>query len=170
MVKARDITTTDRLMTRDAGFQPVMFIHRRVCGAESGDRPVLFDAGAIGNPRPFRVSQMHLIHTSHLDQAPEGLEDMIVPARDLVGRPGIQLEAVTEPVVYYHFLLPENHLVSGDGIWSASWNPSQDAVRNDPDLRQKLADCFGPQIQSYGNSLQKFVRPLARVTTAAALA
>ncbi len=170
LVKAKNIQVGDRLMTKDGGFQPIIFVHRQMCSAQGHNRPVHFAKGSIGNSQETRVSQLHLVHTASARKIFKDLNNHLVPAVDLLGFPGVTLDEDTGVVLYFHFLLPENHLICADGVWSASWNPSRDCFSKDKGLRQKLEAALGHPIEFQQDAFQHPARPYIRRQQEAAVA
>lgn len=119
----------DRLLTRDAGFQPLLWVGRfEIDPADAGHAqdttPVEIAAGALGIGQPaskLRVSPQHrvLLQDPHL-QLCFGHEAMFCPAAFLCGWPGIERADAMGPVVYYHLLLPRHAAVLSDGQWTES--------------------------------------------------
>lgn len=105
----------DRVMTIDAGAQAVAWIgRRRTPGIKSG-APVLIAEGVLGNARPLRLSQNHRVLLAGPQVAREaGAPEVLVPAKALLGRPGVAL-APTRTIDYVHILLERHELVRAEG-------------------------------------------------------
>ncbi|KDB05256.1 hypothetical protein U879_02425 [Defluviimonas sp. 20V17] len=119
----------DRLLTRDRGFQPLLWVGRFELGqtgealpAES--RPVEIEAGALGAGQPatkLRVSPQHRLLLQHPQmQLCFGHEAMFCAADFLTGRPGVSRPHRRGPAIYYHLLLPHHAAVLSDGQWTES--------------------------------------------------
>lgn len=119
----------DRVLTRDRGFQPLLWVGRfepaaAMEAAKPGDRPVTIAPGALGIGLPaaeLRVSPLHrlLIQDRQL-QLCFGHDAMLCAARFLIGWPGIRQDPDAPPPVYYHLLLPRHEVVMADGTWAES--------------------------------------------------
>lgn len=104
------------LRTVDAGFQPLCIIlHRKVTfgtpGAEA-QRPIRFAADSLapGKPaQPLAVSPQHRMLIT-LDGA-----ETLVPARDLLKRPGVRVMRGVQQVAYYNLVLSAHHIVNANG-------------------------------------------------------
>lgn len=124
----------DRLLTRDRGFQPLLWFGRfdpaAALAAEPDPAllsrfvPVTIAPGALGPGLPsttLRVSPQHrlLIHDTQL-QLCFGHEAMFCAAGFLTGWPGITRKTGRGPLAYYHLLLPRHEAVLADGLWTES--------------------------------------------------
>lgn len=106
----------DRVRTMDHGFQPIRWIGSRKIGTAELERnpkirPVRITAGALGNGLPVRdlvVSRQHrvLVQSPEIDTA-----EALVPAKDLVALPGVEILDHLEHGVEYFHVLCENHEV-----------------------------------------------------------
>ncbi|GAB4283645.1 MAG: Hint domain-containing protein [Roseovarius sp.] len=125
----------DLLLTRDRGFQPLLWCGIRqaedIGGAAAG--AVLIRAGALGAGRPERdmiVSPGHrlLIRNPEslgdgipagdlLDECPE--PEVLIEARMLAGRPGISRIA-PQRLRLVHLLMERHEIVLANGCWSES--------------------------------------------------
>ena len=121
----------DRVRTRDDGLQSVRWIGRRDLSeadltADETLRPVRIAKGALGRGLPERdmcVSPQHRVLVSDpMTALYFGLDEALVAARHLVGRPGITREA-RGPVSYLHILFDRHQLVLSDGAWTESFQP-----------------------------------------------
>ncbi|MEI4470255.1 Hint domain-containing protein [Frigidibacter sp. MR17.24] len=119
----------DRLQTRDAGMQPILWAGRREFGWQATAllpelRPVHIAAGALGPALPgvdgwsgrMAVSGNHLVLTG----GPGG--ESLTPARSLTDHPGVA-RAEAGRLAYVHLLLDGHHLVAAGGHWSESLGP-----------------------------------------------
>ncbi|SPH17865.1 hypothetical protein DEA8626_01392 [Defluviimonas aquaemixtae] len=121
-VPADTVRPGDRLITRDNGAQKVLWCGRvcygwRALGLNPLLRPVRFASGSLGNGLPERDLTVSPNHRMLLRQ--ENAE-MLVPAADLVGRPGIGRITPRE-VTYLQIFLPRHEAVLSDGVWSESF-------------------------------------------------
>lgn len=130
-VAVEDLVPGDRVLTRDQGFQEIVWTGAREISAEElRNRPALrgvrIAAGALGPGCPARdmvVSPQHRILVA--DPRADLLfheSEVLVPAIHMVGRPGIT-RAGDEGVTYVHFMCREHQVVMVDGCWSESYQP-----------------------------------------------
>ncbi|MEM1302280.1 MAG: Hint domain-containing protein [Pseudomonadota bacterium] len=113
----------DLILTMDHGPQPVRWIGRRKAWGVGNFAPVEIAPGVMGNDVPLRVSQQHKI----LMRSPKAAlmadsSEVLVPAKSLVGQPGITLD-IGRRVEYFHLLLDKHEILCADGIWSESLHP-----------------------------------------------
>lgn len=122
----------DRVLTRDSGFQEVLWIgRRRMSGARlftaPGARPVRIRAGALGENRPATdlvVSPGHrvLIGGPAVRALwPEG--EVLVRAADLVGLPGIGVDPLLRETTYVHLLLSRHEIVRSANLDTETLHP-----------------------------------------------
>nr|MDA3889627.1 Hint domain-containing protein [Allgaiera sp.] len=114
----------DSLLTRDRGFQSLLWVGRfelgqagKVLPPES--RPVEIEAGALGGGQPSAnlcVSPQHRLLLQHAQlQLCFGHEAMFCAADFLTGWPGVNRPERRGPLIYYHLLLAHHAAVLSDG-------------------------------------------------------
>ncbi len=155
-VPVENLRIGDQVITCDNGFQPVRWVGQRKLSkwelaANPSFLPVVIPAGALGKDKPnidMMVSPQHkmLVQSGTLvtmfDQ-----DEVLVPAKHLVGQNGIQFVDV-KTVTYVHILFDTHQLILADGTWSESFQPgamSLEAV--DADQRKELYALF-PELQN----------------------
>lgn len=132
-IAIEDVRAGDRLLTRDSGMQPVVWVGRRVLSADAlashpALAPIRIARGSLGDDLPCRdmmVSPQHrfLVRGPGLTMefsAPE----MLVPATGLKTRAGVRQTAPTTSVTYVHLLFERHEVVLSDGIWTESFQPA----------------------------------------------
>ncbi|MBS8226383.1 Hint domain-containing protein [Vannielia litorea] len=116
MVPVERLRAGQRVLTHDNGAQPVMWIGQSLVPGRADAAPVRFDAGAFGNPAPLVLSQQHrVLMADPLAELHFGAPEVFVPARALVGVPGIDLVNVHE-IGYAHFMLPQHEVIEAEGL------------------------------------------------------
>ncbi|MCC7321122.1 MAG: Hint domain-containing protein [Rubellimicrobium sp.] len=121
----------DMVMTRDHGPQPIRWIGRRAVGlAEQMVEPrlcaVLIRKDALGPgipARDLRVTRQHRLLVA--DARGRGV---LVAARLLVGRPGIDIAAPDRPLRYHHLLFDRHEIVTAQGCATESLYLGQQAL------------------------------------------
>ncbi len=125
-VPVEDIRRGDRLLTRDNGFQPVLWTGRRCLSASDlGNapelRPVLVRKGALGNARRLWVSPQHaflrddrLIRACHM--------------AEVLGPQVARADRDVRAVEYVHLLTPRHELILAEGAWSETLYPGPMAL------------------------------------------
>lgn len=129
--RVEELEVGDRVITRDNGIQEIRWVGRRsLSGAELARaahlQPVLIRRGALGHGLPERdmlVSPQHRVLVAS-DMTALYFEDreVLVAAKHLVGRPGIEAAAPQE-VTYIHFMFDQHEVVLSDGAWTESFQP-----------------------------------------------
>lgn len=113
----------DRILTRDAGLQPLLWVgHRRLGSDELATRPELrpyrIAAGSLGIDRPkadLVLSPQHrVLIRSKIASRMFGKAEVLSPVKQLSACPGITQMRVTD-VAYYHLLLPDHHIIWANG-------------------------------------------------------
>jgi len=132
-----DLRPGDRALTRDNGFQPVIWTGQRVCkslsdAANTLATPVLIRAEALAPGLPERdmlVSPGHRFLTTdpaHLSDT--GATEALIEARTLLGAPGIE-PAPCESVTYIHILFERHEIILSENAWSESLQLTQANAR-----------------------------------------
>lgn len=116
----------DMLLTRDRGFQPVVWrgMRRAVLAEAPQDAaPVLIRAGALGQGQPERdmiVSPGHRVLSTDPDLLRSiGEPEALVEARALTGCPGIE-RPVFGAVGYVHLLMEKHEVILAENTWTES--------------------------------------------------
>ena len=137
-VAVEDLVAGDRVLTRDNGYQPLVWTGRRdldagLVAAHPGLAPVRIAAGALGAGLPARdllVSPRHRMLVSGPRAALMfGEREVLVAAADLVGRPGITREAPGGGVSYVHVMCRSHEILRAEGSWSESFQPAALVLR-----------------------------------------
>jgi Ca2+-binding RTX toxin-like protein len=151
LIAVEDLRVGDRVLTRDAGFQPIVWTGRQVLSevallVEPRFRPVRISAGALGHGVPARdmvVSPQHrVLFSGPRADVLFGESEVLVPAQHLVGRPGIAVDK-RGPVTYIHFMCASHQIVMVDGCWSESFQPGDQSLAGlADDARAELLSLF----------------------------
>ncbi|MFN3525004.1 MAG: Hint domain-containing protein [Paracoccus sp. (in: a-proteobacteria)] len=141
----------DMILTRDHGYQPLLWSGHRILDARALDlmpqnRPIRIAPGALGPGQPARaltVSPQHrILLRSRIAQRMFGMSEVLVPARRLIGLPGIEVLHRTDSVTYWHLLFARHQILLSENAWSESLLPGPQALR-----------AFGPQARAQIASL-----------------
>lgn len=142
-VPVESIIPGDKVLTRDKGYQPVRWVGTRVVTVAEMQGslrlvPVCIKAGALGENAPegdTYVSPEHrMLIAGQKAELMFGEREVLVAARDMVGRPGV--EQVVKDVCYVHIMFNEHQIVFADGAWSESFQPGH-YVLGDMDETQR---------------------------------
>lgn len=132
-VAVEDLRAGDRVLTRDRGFRPLVWVGRRDLTladlvVQPRLRPVRIAAGALGGGLPCRdmlVSPQHrMLVEGWQAEMLFGEAEVLVAATHLRGLPGVT-EAITPGVSYIHVMFDRHEIVCADGAWSESFQPAQ---------------------------------------------
>lgn len=127
------IAVGDRVMTQDHGFEVVRWIGRSTCRAEGALVPVLIRRGALGHDMPcrdLRVSPQHrMLLRSRIAERMTGQREVLVPARKLLGLPGIVLDHDLRTVTYLHLMFDHHEIVFAEGAPAESLLPGPMALQ-----------------------------------------
>jgi hypothetical protein len=92
-------------------------------------------AGALGAgvpERPVQVSPQHRVLFGGADcELYFGTDEVLVPAIQMVGRPGIGQRL--QPVTYVHVMFDRHQIVRTHGMWSESFQPGDRVLDGMPD-------------------------------------
>ena len=130
-VAVEDLRPGDRVLTRDHGFQDIVWAGAREIdagglAANPALRGVRIAAGALGPGCPARdmtVSPQHrLLFAGPRAELLFHETEVLVPAIHMIGQPGIT-RAEGPGVTYIHFMCREHQIVMVDGCWSESYQP-----------------------------------------------
>lgn len=137
----------DRVVTKDAGAQPILWAgSRNVSGARlyamPDLRPVRIREGALDGNRPngdLIVSPDHrMVVSGAAADSLWGESEVLVAARDLVDGTAIARDLAAKSVTYHHLMLEQHHVLIANGVETESFHPgaaSLDAIEEDQRLR-----------------------------------
>ena len=165
-IAIEDLRIGDLVRTQDRGLQPVLWVGRTQVKATVAARdphiwPVHIAAGALGAGMPaqdLRVSQQHrMLVRSRIAERMFGVDEVFVPAKHLVGLPGITCGPVSEGFAYYHLLLADHAVIEANGVPSESlFTGAMALLALGPEVVQAVADCLRKAHRAVDNM------PLAR--------
>ena len=154
-VAVEDLRPGDMVLTRDNGFLPLAWCgQRRVTEAEMAAiedmAPVLIAEGALGNGLPeraMRVSPQHrMLVTGPRAELMFGEREVLVPAVNMVGLPGITRDTAT--VTYVHIMFDSHQIVRADGAWSESFQPADRAMGGLDAAQRAEVELLFPQLST----------------------
>jgi hypothetical protein len=138
-VPAGKLAVGDRVLTADRGPQPIRWIGRRGLGAAElaarpNLRPIRICAGALGEGLPRRamlVSPQHrMLIAAEAAERAFGAAEVLVPAKALLGLPGVAVAEDLDGIRYVHFLCDRHEVVFAEGAPSESLLPGPQALRS----------------------------------------
>ncbi len=166
--RVEELSEGDRVDTKDAGAQEIMWIgRRRMSGARMHAmpdlRPVRFRAGSLGrgnDAADLVVSPRHrVLIEGPVAEALFGTSEVLVAAQDLVDGRGVVRDHALPEVTYIHLMLPNHHIVRANGVESESFHPASTDLRTiEPDELARLAGMI-PSLRndprSYGDAVRR---------------
>ncbi len=142
----------DLIWTADQGYQPIRWIGVSTLSARDLNhreklRPIRIPKGALGALIPefdLTVSPQHRIFLqSKFAQPFCQTEEVLVPAKDLIGTNGIHRVQDGMPVTYYHIMFSDHQIIMSNGCLSESFFTGPEAIRAlTPAARRELYDIF----------------------------
>lgn len=120
-VAIEQLNRGDRINTRDCGPQPIRWIFRREIGlaellSDPRLRPVV-----LPGPKRLMVSRHHrVVVAGKIARRMFGEDEVLVPAKDLVGACGVELDSNIAGFCYYHILLDSHNVINADGFAAES--------------------------------------------------
>lgn len=114
----------DLVKTRDNGLKPIRWIGAATCAVEGNLTPVRIPAGSLGRGLPARdllVSPQHrMLFRSRVALRMFGRDEVLVPARKLLGLAGIAEAEDVREITYLHMLFDGHEVVFAEGAPSES--------------------------------------------------
>lgn len=120
------IAPGDLVVTRDSGAQPVLWVRtapEALDGLPRDRRPVIIRADALGPGRPTRdimVSPQHRVLVGEAGQCTWVGAPALVPAKALVGLPGIRFAMGRRDITWCHLALARHAVIDAEGLATES--------------------------------------------------
>ena len=129
-VAIEDLAEGDMVMTRDNGAQALRWIGSQTVKAKGKKAPVMIKAGALGNDRDLRVSQLHrMLVTDWRAQLMFDEAEVLVAAKHLANGDTIYVEDNSDDTVeYFHMLFDSHEIVTANGTESESFHPGEQGM------------------------------------------
>ena len=164
MRPVEDIKVGERLITRDNGFQELAWVGRRDLSFDQLSKapqicPVTIAAGSLGNGLPVADLTVSPNHRLFILSAENRIlfdeAEVLVPAKQLVGRPGIT-QAMPKSVSYIHLMCEQHELILSDSFWTESFQPKTNALLAiESDQRDELLTIF-PELREERSRLDYY--------------
>lgn len=139
-VAIENLKAGDKVQTLDAGLKIVRWVgHGKISAcrmiAEPKLRPVL-----IPGDTDLRVSRQHrLLIKGAIAQRMFGQDEILVPAKDLIGQCGVIEDPKCADVTYYHILLDDHHILNANGVAAESLYLGKEAIKAmSPEARAEI--------------------------------
>ena len=152
-VPVETLVAGDFVETLDNGPQPVRWIGSRTLGpkmlrASPNLRPIRIRAGALGENMPARdlvVSPQHRVFLkSKIAVRMFDAEEILVPAKHLLGLPGVEIVEDMQSVTYVHAMFDDHEIVRANGALTEALYTGTEAMKAlSPEARAEIDEIFG---------------------------
>ncbi|WP_323035201.1 Hint domain-containing protein [Pararhodobacter sp.] len=177
-IPVEDLTPGDRVLTRDHGYQPLIWTGRRDLSAAEiaacpRAAPIRIVKGAMGGGLPRRdliVSPRHRMLVSGLNtDLMFGEREVLVTAEDLLGLAGVT-RLPSAGISYTHVMCDAHQIIRAEGAWTESFQPS-DVVLGalDATTRAELQRLFPMLTSEAGQRAFASSRPVLNAAETGAL-
>jgi hypothetical protein len=110
-------------------------------------RPVLFEAGAVGNSRPLLVSPQHrMLLNDWRAQVYFGEDQVLIAAKAMVNGKTIRQILPEDGVTYCHLLFDRHEVILAEGALSESFHPGEIALGGLDDAQRREIETLFPQL------------------------
>ncbi|MEO1550958.1 MAG: Hint domain-containing protein [Pseudomonadota bacterium] len=156
-----DLAVGELVLVCDGPAQPLVWVGRRRLPALGRAAPILIPKGAFGASADLIVSPWHRILVQDpTAQVLFGARQMLVPAKELVGRQGVRSCPGGE-VDYVHVMCARHQILMAHGVASESFQPAQTALDAvEAEVRDELLALF-PELRTDPNAITP-ARPALR--------
>ena len=136
--RIEDLRVGDPVATLDAGYQPIEWIFARTVTKDDLAlnpklHPIRFDSDfqpSASKAGSLLVSRQHrMLVTGPIAQRMFGADEILVPAKDLVGQDGVASDITMRSFRYFHVLLGGHHIRRANGFEAESFLLGREALR-----------------------------------------
>lgn len=121
MTAIEDLRVGDRICTRRSGPQAIRWIFsREISLLELQANPNLLPVALAGEERLLVSRQHRVLVKGRIAQRMFGKDEILVPAKDLVGYCGCRIYRTARALRYFHILLDRHHIINANGIAAES--------------------------------------------------
>ncbi|SPH20925.1 hypothetical protein ASD8599_01666 [Ascidiaceihabitans donghaensis] len=168
--RIEDITAGTRVMTRDDGLQPVLWLGQRRVQATGAFRPIRFAAGSFGADSQLLLSPQHRILIEGCwAELLFGEDEVLVKAKDLVNDGAVQIVRNMDQVCYHHMLFARHQVIEANGVACESYLPGPMTMKGfDCGIQSEIYNLF-PELKSNFSSYGSSARPMITSREARAL-
>lgn len=168
--RVEDLHPGDLVLTRDHGPQPIIWVGRRQITADQTAaapwlRPIRIRAGALAPGCPARdlvVSPQHrLLLRSRILARVAGAAEVLTPACQLLGWPGVEALRARAGVTYLHLMCARHEVIRADGAWTETLYPGPELRRGGSPMAREIALLF-PALMAPGAPVPEPARLLLR--------
>lgn len=171
-MRVEDLKVGDRIITRDHGAQPLVWIGSRHVTAEGPYAPIRIAAGTFGEHDDVFLSPQHRVLLRDAEtQMASGDGEVLVAAKHLVDGTQVRRCAHAEQVEYFHLLFDEHEIVWANGLEAESYHPGAETISAfDEAARAEILSLF-PELDpdtgnGYGATARRVLRWFEALKTA----
>ncbi|WP_339692922.1 Hint domain-containing protein [Celeribacter baekdonensis] len=122
----------DLLLTRDQGYQPLLWAGRSALNETNVTNPVRIFAGALGERTPERdlilSPDHHILLSAPQIEVYFAESEVFVPVSDVATEAEIAFAIPNPQYAYCHLLMKEHEVLLAEGIWIESLFPDEDTL------------------------------------------
>ena len=136
-IPVEKIAAGDKVVTRDNGIQEIRWVGKkkidwRIMTAHPHLKPILLRQGSLGSDLPERDMMISPNHRVLVENARTALQfdepEVLVAAKHLIG--GLSVRSIDSiGTTYIHFLFDRHEVVLSDGIWTESFQPTDNTLK-----------------------------------------
>jgi len=167
-----DLAVGDLIKTKDNGVQPIRWIGGTRLSLRNllnrpDLRPIFVPANSLGNGLPsrdLRVSPQHrLLLGGWQVQLHFALDQVLAPAKSLVGKAGIRVDDGADSVEYFHFMFDRHEIVFSESLPTESFLVG-DTIRDGMDEAQlrEILELFPELADRVSRDNVKPARPILK--------
>lgn len=146
--RIEDLRVGDRVLTRDAGLQPIRWIGQTTVRAAGEFAPIVITKGTLNNVDDLVVSPDHrLFIYQREDRIGAGRSELLVKARYLVDGETVHVQEGGF-VDYFQLLFDRHHIIYAEGIAAETLLIDR---RTSPVLPRELSDRMAAPLAAHGN-------------------
>jgi len=155
LINIARLSVGDKVCTMDRGYQPIRWIGARRVRAVGRLAPIKIAAGALGQGLPTRdlwVSPQHrILVRSKIAQRIFGMSEVLLPAKKMLGLPGVSVDQDKKYATYWHILFDHHEIVFSEGAATESFYPGSEAMNGvDAQTKAEILTLFPELAQISG--------------------
>ncbi|WP_177213084.1 Hint domain-containing protein [Celeribacter neptunius] len=141
----------DLLLTRDHGYQPLLWTGRSAMSDTGVEPPLRIHAGAFGKHTPDHDLILspghHLLLRSPQVDLHFGCEEALAPALDIANEAETDFDIPSPDYAYCHLLMAEHEVVLAEGVWIETLFPDEATLSRMADrARAEIISKLGPAL------------------------
>ncbi|NCQ23190.1 MAG: hypothetical protein COW54_14720 [Rhodobacteraceae bacterium CG17_big_fil_post_rev_8_21_14_2_50_63_15] len=178
-IPVEDLRVGDRVRTRDAGLQQLLWVGRAVLSAADllanpSFQPVCIRADAFGPGQPARdllVSPQHRILVRNwAAELHFGTSEVLVAAQHLINDQSVTRTPAPDGITYLHIMCAAHHVIWAEGLETETFLPGPQSLGHVPRATVEELLALFPELQSRGRPPFDPARPVLRAWEARMMA